>query len=188
MTSLKNIVTGTWLGKLYAKNRLLCLCVFGFFFISVSANLFLRLETTPFFLWNMYSPKAAPQSDYTVYEVRADGKLLNIPHTWEDPGKMLLFDPLQYYVEVQLDQGGKDPFRDYMDGYWGVKHPRFRGILSRLYNTPAQFRAFPGWYKRYLSQQAGDTVREIAVIRKKVDFTENAELRLLAADTVMIIR
>ena len=187
MQSVKKKLAGTYLGKLYFTNKFLFFFVSLFFFISVTANVVLRLEATPFFVWSMYSGKYPSQSEYTVYEVRYNGKLLQIPHTWEEPRKMLLFDPLQFYVEAQTGQGGKDPFGDYLTHYWGVKHPRFKGILPQLYNTPVQFRAFPDWYKRYLAQQVPDTVREITVIRKKLAFAGDGGLRELAADTVMRI-
>jgi hypothetical protein len=188
MLSIKKNIAGTYFWKLYRKGKALFFFVFLFFFLNVFVNIFLRLEATPFFVWDMYSTKAPLQSEYAIYEVWYNGKVLNIPHSWEEPRKMLLFDPLAYYVSVQIDKAGKDPFREYLEDYWGLRHPQFKSMLPRLYNNPEQFKAFPEWYKRYLSQQFDEKVNNITIIRKNVCFTEDAGINALSSDTIMVLR
>ncbi|SRR5260221_6171072 len=188
MLSIKEKIARTYFRKLYYKNKALFFFVFLFFFLNVFVNIYLRLEATPFFVWDMYSTKSPLQNEYTIYEVRYNGKVLNIPHSWDEPRKMLLFDPLAYYVTVQIDNAGKDPFRDYLEDHWGSKHPQFKSMLPRLYNNPEQFKVFPEWYKRYLSQQFDEKINNITVIRKKLCFTENAGIKTLSSDTIMVMR
>jgi hypothetical protein len=186
--SIKRIIAGTYLGKLYIADRLLFLIVFTFFFCSVLANI-IKLEVTPFFVWDLYAWKFKPVSEYTLSEVHYnDSGLVSIPHTWNEPRKMMLFDPLNFYMGVHVTKTRTDWERDYLENSWGPKHARFKPILPYLYNQPAQFDAFPAWYKDYLSRQVSDTIRSIYILLKKVRYTATGSVEHFQSDTVMVIR
>lgn len=185
---MKRVLAGTYLGKLYFTDKILFSIVFIFFSGNVLVNI-IKLEVTPFFVWDLYAHKIPPVADYTLSEVRYnDSELVSFPHTWEEPGKMMLADPLNFYVHVHVKKDIRDWERDYLENSWGPKHSRFRSILPCLYNNTAQFEAFPSWYKHYLSTQTGGPVRSIYILLKKVRYTETGSVEQFQSDTVMAIR
>jgi hypothetical protein len=185
--SITNFIAGTYWGKLFRRDKTLFSIVFLFFALSLVANI-IKLQTTPFFIWSMYSHKLPPRDEYSFYEVRYnDNKLLNIRHTWEQPRKNFLFDPLTFYSSVYVDKTDPYYLRDYLRDRWAVKHPRFAGVIPGLYTDSAGFEAFPAWFKRYLSEQIDEPVGPIYILRKKVRFLPGGEIREVASDTTMKI-
>jgi hypothetical protein len=163
--------------------------VVAFLFIAFSllANL-IQLETSPFFVWNMYSERYYPQSEYSIYEVwYNDNKLLNIKHTWQSPEQVFLTEPLYNYLYA-IKHGMQDPARNYLENYWAVKHPGFKSMVKHLYNTASDYEAFPAWYKRYLSVITNDSIKNICVLQKKLKFGQDGQVTCLSADTALLIR
>jgi hypothetical protein len=186
--SIKRVLASTYLGKLYFTDRILFSIVFIFFFANVLVNI-IKLEVTPFFVWDLYGKKVLPVADYTLGEVRYnDSELVSFPHTWEEPRKMMLADPLNFYIRVHVKQDIGDWEKDYLENSWGRKHPGFRSILPFLYNNAAQFDAFPSWYKHYLSTQISGPVGSIYILSKKVRYTETGSVESFQRDTVMAIK
>lgn len=178
----------TYAGRLAASHPFLCLAVMLFFLLSIVSNL-IKLETSPFFVWSVYSGKAPADSTYSFYEVRYNNnQLLNYPHTWQSNQKMMLFDPLSYYLQTCVEGDGRDMMGDYLENHWGQKHPAFRSILPALYNTAEQFQAFPGWYKSYLSAQKGEKIDSILILKRTVRYSSSGNTDLLRTDSMLTIR
>jgi hypothetical protein len=150
MASVKNILIKSYFGKLIRKDRLLFVIVLLFISLSVLSNI-IRLETSPFFVWNMYAERYYPRQDYDLVEVRYnDNMLLSLKHTWMSPQQMFLTEPLFNYLHSRKI-GGEDPARDYLENHWAMKHPAFKSWVRQLYISPREYQAFPSWYKAYLS-------------------------------------
>lgn len=186
MIAIRNIISNSYLGKLFKKDKPVFIIAFLFFFFSVMANI-IRLETSPFFVWNLYSDFYYPQSEYTIYEIRYDHKLLYSKHTWQAHQQVFLTEPLYHYLDAE-SRGGTDPWQDYLENYWGRKHPAFRPLMSHLYNKPAQYREFPAWYKKYISALKDEEIKNILVIRKKIKFENNGQLTENSSDTALLIQ
>jgi hypothetical protein len=99
---------------------------------------------------------------------------------------MMLLDPLSLYTTARIN-GTTGRMGDYLENHWAVRHPRFRSIVSSLYPGPSAFDSFPGWYKRYLSQQTEEPVKDIYVLEKKVRFLESGDVAELSSDTALVI-
>ena len=134
----------TYFGKLFQKDKFIFCIVFLFFLFSVLANV-IKLETTPFFLWNLYAERYYPENDYTIHEIRYNNKILNFKHSWKQPQQILLMDPLLNYISVRHDHQ-RDHWRAYLEDHWMVKHPGFKSWIPKLSNQQAQYDAFPTWY------------------------------------------
>jgi hypothetical protein len=186
MGMIKNILERSYFGKLFRKDRFLFALAFSFILLSLLAN-FIKLETSPFFVWNMYSERYYPRQDYEIIEVRYnDNQVLNIKHTWQSPQQLFLTEPLNNYLSF-IKNGGSDPARNYLENHWAVKHPAFKEMVTHLYNSPADYRAFPAWYKNYLSAIEKDSVRNIFVLNKKLQFAEDGRITCLSTDTLLFI-
>jgi hypothetical protein len=186
METVKNILGRSYFGKLFQKDRFLFVVAFLFISFSILANL-IRLETSPFFVWNIYSERYYPRQDYDIIEVRYnDNKLLNIKHTWQSPQEVFLTEPLYNYLNSKKN-GGQDPARDYLENHWAQKHPAFKNLLTHLYNSGEQYDAFPAWYKSYLSAVQNEPVQDIRVLKRRLRFDEAGQIAGISTDTLLMI-
>ena len=154
--------------------------------LSVFANL-IRLEISPFFVWNLYAENYFPKKEYTIYEVRYNGKLLNFAHTWLEARQIILSDPLVNYLSVSVDHQ-PDFWSNYLENEWAVKHPVFKSAIATLINKQGQYKAFPLWYKSYLSAIKNEDIKDISVMRKRLVFVQSGDVREFASDTMIVIR
>lgn len=176
----------TWLFTIYRKNKLLAAGAFIFFAGSITANLF-QLETTPFFIWDMYKNPVYDKQEHDVYLVQYNNsRLVNFDNTWKEPRKLYLTSTLYYYMNYRL-AGNKEAYRTYLEEHWAPKHPAFTWLLPHLYNTDEAFAAFPGWYQRYLSSIVGEEVKDVNIIKKKLRFREDMSLQEISSDTIKLI-
>src|SRR5689334_19100198 len=114
---MSRILARSWLGRVYKADKWLFVLLTLFFFFTLFAN-FIKLQTTPFFIWGMYSQKMPERSVYSYLEVHYnDDKVLNLRHSWNEPAKNYLFMPLGYYIETK-DSNYRDPFRSYLESHW----------------------------------------------------------------------
>ena len=173
--------------RTYKTNRLLFVFVVLFFVCSLGSNL-IKLETTPFFVWRMYSTKLPETNQYTVQEIWYNqNKLFVVPNTWQEPRKLMIFDPLQLYIHTQKDQKVSYAFRNYLVDDWGQRHPAFQSVLPRLYIQSEEWIRFPDWFLSYLSEQVGEDVKEVQVIRKLVQYQQDGSLQVIRTDSVLHI-
>ncbi len=181
------MLANTWFGRLIRLDKTLFLLIFLFFLFSILANLVIKLETSPFFIWNMYSLRETPRNDYTLYEFRYNDSLqLRFRHTWNEPAKTLLNMPLSTYFGI-LANHSISPEETYLRSHWLVKHPAYADAIRGLYISPRALKEYPEWLCRYVEQQTGERVRNLSVIAKKLQFDSNGDLHLLHADTVLSI-
>jgi hypothetical protein len=185
--SIKTKIETSYWGKLFYRDKFLFFLISGFFALSLFFNL-IRLNITPFFLFDMYAVKIPSQPRYSFYEIRyGKDRHFDLPHTWEQPGKLMLYEPLSEYVSMDLEKGGKDPFGEYLKNDWGLRHPRFLALIPYLYDSSAQFDAFPGWFKRWLSPQLDGPVGTIYILKKTVSFDANGWVKEISSDTTLTI-
>jgi hypothetical protein len=179
----KKIASASWLGRVYKTDKVLFAILGSFALLTIGFNL-TRLQTTPFFLWNMYSGPL-PATDTNVYYQIWYNKdhLINLRHTFNEPEKTYLYIPLNEYVAARSN-GGVDPSRSYLVD-WAGRHRRFSGLTAGLCNTPADLDQFPTWLGNYISGVTGETVRSVCVLRKKVRFDGTGMPVELSSDTVL---
>ncbi len=186
MKTIRNILLSSYLGKLYQKDKTLFTVTSLFIGLSVFANA-IRLETSPFFLWNLYALKQSPKQEYTIYEIRYnEGELLNFQRTWSAPQQQFLTAPLYYYADMKAN-GGIDPLQIYLEHFWVKKHPFFKSIVTRLYNTQSDYNAFPAWYKKYLSSIEKRSIQSVYILKKRLNFGENGNITEISTDTAIRI-
>ncbi|HTQ63292.1 MAG TPA: hypothetical protein VMI12_00765 [Puia sp.] len=187
MKFFKNIFKNSYFRKLYLKDKFLFGFVLLFTVAAILVN-FTRLETSPFFLWKLYSERYYPKEEYNIYEIRFnDGDLLDLKHTWNSPQHEFLTGPLDYYLSVKA-KNGMDPWQNYLENYWAVKHQAFKSIVHGLYNHASQFEAFPQWYRKYLSQIEKKDIKNIYVLNKKIRFENDGTVNEISSDTLLVIK
>jgi hypothetical protein len=176
----------SYLAKLYAESKFLFCVVCIFFAAGVGANI-VRLETTPFFLWNLYAERQPSREQYLTYEIiYPKRRFVNFRHSWNGFQEVMLTEPLQQYLSARAN-GGKDPWQDYLENYWALKHPGFRSLVHHLYNGPADYAQFPAWFSRYLSSIVGSPLSRIQILAKTLKFEPDGRISAVHADTVLVI-
>jgi hypothetical protein len=186
MKPTRDILFNSYWGKLFKKDKFLFILAFSFFFFSIVANI-IRLETSPFFLWNLYSDRYYSQPEYTISEIRYNNKLLNFKHTWQAHQQVFLTDPLHHYLAAK-NNGGIDPLQDYIENYWARKHPAYRFLTPQLYNKPEQYQGFPAWYKKYISSIKNEEVKTILVLNKNLRFENSGQVSEISSDSALLIQ
>jgi hypothetical protein len=180
------MLAGSWLGRVYKADKILFTILLLFFMLSTVSNL-IKLQTTPFFIWNMYSMKLPETDVYTYYQISCNnGNVINLRHTWNEPEKTCLYAPLNLYL-WDMAHGAVDPFRNYLESHWLKKHARFAGLTTGLYVTPKELDQYPVWLVKYLSSVTGAPVNKVCVLKKKMRFGENGVPAELSSDTVLYI-
>ncbi|MEP6674560.1 MAG: hypothetical protein ABJA78_05380 [Ferruginibacter sp.] len=186
MPSIKKNISALWIGRFWQKSRLLCSITILFFCCSVFANL-LQLETSPFFIWDMYKNPVRDKMDYDVYLIGYNNNgILNFKNTWKEPQKIYLTSPLFYYMEYK-ENNSIENSRKYMEDVWAAKHPAFKWLLPYLNNSAEQFAAFPDWYKKYLSSILHQEINNIDIIKTHVQFMDDQSLKTMSSDTIHLI-
>lgn len=179
--------TNTYFGRLFKADKLLFSIIFLFFLFSILSNL-IRLQTTPFFIWDMYSKEIPSQPYYSFLEIKYnDTSVINFRHTWNEPAKTMLYDPLKTYFSIKANHS-ISPEETYFREHWLKKHPAFANSLDGLYITRAELDEFPFWLKRYLSGKMGTPVGNISVIARKLQFGNDGDLKLIGSDTILFIK
>jgi hypothetical protein len=182
---MNTIWRNSYFGKLFRKEKSLFVLILLFGFFSLLANL-IRLETSPFFVWNMYAERYYPKQDYEVTEIRYHGKPLNFRHTWMSPQQVFLTEPLYNFLHARK-LGGVDPARDYLEHHWAVKHPAFKNMVEHLVNQSRDYDLFPAWYRDYLYSIRKEPLDPILVLNKKLRFLPDGKVNCLAEDTLLLI-
>jgi hypothetical protein len=183
----KNIIARTYFWRLFKTDKLSFWVIFLFFFFTILSNL-IRLQTTPFFIWGMYSEKIPPEKEYTMYEIYYnDGRLIKYDHTWNEPAKTMLNSPLKTYLNARANHSVSME-EIYFQSYWLKKHPAFTNMMESLYITRQELDEYPNWLKRYVSVQAGTPVGNVYVVAKRLQFEQSGGVRLIASDTVLYIK
>ncbi len=113
LTSFRKIIAGSWLGRVYTADKFLFVLLSLFFMLSTVANV-IKLQTSPFFIWQMYSTKIPETGLYSYYQIHYNnGNVVNLRHTWNEPEKTYLYSPLQAYL-WDLAHDSVDPFWVYI--------------------------------------------------------------------------
>jgi hypothetical protein len=180
------ILGRSWLRRVYKVNKPLFFIVSIFFAATIASNI-IRLQTTPFFVWDMYSRKIPETDAYPYYEIRYnDNRLINLRHTWNEPEKTFLYGPINLYIADKNDPGS-DNFHQYLNNTWRRKHPGFAWLTGNLTLTRAELDAFPAWLKKYVSTVTGQHVDSLVVLKKMMHFDALGEPVVRSSDTVLHI-
>ncbi len=186
MNTIKQYLRECWFGRLYQKSKWL----FSFAILFFSGTLFfnyIQLETTPFFVWDMYKNPLPDKKDYTIYLIQYNDSItLHFDETWKEPRKIYLTGPLFYYWIYRQRNNSEETGEHLKE--WAAKHPAFKWIVPSQLNSIEKFNAFPNWYKRFLSSIVREEIRTVNLLQKQVRFKDDGSLEELSSDTIRLIQ
>jgi len=139
----------TYFSKLFQYNKRLCLAVTAFCALLVVVNL-LKVETTPAFIWGMYSEKEVETKEYRILKIVVnDSVIIDYSAKYADATRFYLLSPLTYYWAI-TENGQIDPeesfYRRKLGKYFGILNP----VKNDLFNDSVQQPVFMKWYSDYL--------------------------------------
>ncbi|MES2431965.1 MAG: hypothetical protein V4556_13610 [Bacteroidota bacterium] len=166
------MLKNNYLYKLYAKSKLW----FAFFCFFILVSIFTHktgVETTPFFVWGMYSDIDTVRSSYNILEVTINNKeKLRLDQTFAEPYRMMIYTSFDKYAQY-VKAGNVDSLMYYRQGETKPIRRIQHFFASHVANTKDDILQYPIWLKKYISQAISKKVETIRV--DKVMFTYNAD-------------
>lgn len=172
----------SYLSRVLAYDKKLFLFIACFGGLTLLCNLSGK-EVTPFFVWGMYSEPEKAVTHYELLQTRLpDGKTLDPSSGYADNTRFFLNSPLASYVAIRANDG-VDPTRSFLERRLGHRYRWIAPLEDRIFNGPVQMQAFPGWYRRYVQEVAGRSVRELSLWTVKVHYDD---LQHIAIDSTYL--
>lgn len=139
----------TYFSQLFRYNRRLCFLISSFFALTVIVNI-LKTETTPLFVWGMYSEKEKSPEGYDIFNIIVNDSItIDYSSTFTDANRFFLLSPLTYYSQIYQNDG-RDPLKDFLKRKTGKYFSVFNHFGGSIYNDSCRQMAFRKWYMDYL--------------------------------------
>ena len=117
-------------------------------------------EITPFYVWGMYSGKESKPTEYPVYKIIANDKLVDYSTGYFAANRFFLTSPLSYYESLK---GSGDPTFDFLKRKLKGEYYLVQPYTLGLTNSQKAINEFPDWYRKYLEQTTGQKIRSVKV-------------------------
>ena len=151
-----------FLKKVYNENKFL-FYLFSFFCLGQFFFLFKGVETTPFYLYGMYSEKETPQKEYSIFIIEVNDKEFNYD-ALPAANREMIISSLEHYFA--LDQN------NFYDTILPTVEKRFNGkvseeknqiIVSRLTNDSTDKAPYQKWLKNYLAETMKADIKSLKI-------------------------
>jgi hypothetical protein len=173
-----------YFSKLFQYNKWLGPGMVVYAVITVAANL-TKLETTPAFIWGMYSEKEASAGSYPVLKIVInDSILLDYSSGFPDPTRFYLLFPLQYYLSMK-DNKYVDPEEDYYREKLGKYFHLPAPVKKNLFNDSMRAASFMKWYAGYLEAVTQTRVRTLEIGRLDLKYNREGRPELQQESTLL---
>lgn len=152
----------TYFSKLFHYNKLLCFGVAAFCALTIAANL-IKVESTPFFIWGMYSEKEMAIKDYQIFKIIVNDSItIDYTSNYAAATRFYLLSPLTYSWKM-YENNGIDPeesyFREKLGNYFDILQP----VRRYLFNDSLRQDEFMQWYAGYLEEITNITPDKLEV-------------------------
>jgi hypothetical protein len=175
-----NNLKNTYLFRLYHYDKKLFLVVLAFAGLTVFCNL-VGKETTPFFVWGMYSEKFPPAETYDFLRTTINDSVLADTYAgFSDNTRAFLNAPLAYYRKIKGN--GIDPTIPFLKAKLKNHYSWVSPFEKKLFNDDPQ--GFVNWYRCYLGQATGIDIRSLRVEILKTHF--DGEQRQVLDSTLLL--
>jgi hypothetical protein len=137
---------------------------------SLGANL-VGVETTPVFVWGMFSKPEQPKGAVTIWQFEADGQPLDYT-SWDISlfQRYFMTNPLDY--AARMEALGVDPTLHFVESKLG-KQPNVQAFV----NSEADLQAFWPWLKRYTERAYGQKWDSLLVRQIRLRYDAHGKLQ-----------
>jgi hypothetical protein len=129
---------------------------------SIGANV-VGIETTPFFVWGMFSQPETPQERYSITRFYADDKQLDYT-SYHIPlfQRYFMTNPLYYAQNAFENHGREDVNRAFLREKLGAKYQTLQPIIQRVTNNNLND-SFNVWQIRYVCSAYGMQFKKLVI-------------------------
>ena len=165
--------------RIYRENKFL-FYIFCLFCTGQIFFLWKGVETTPFYLYGMYSAKQYPKESYRIFIIEINGKEFNYDKL-PSANREMTISSLEHYCA--LDEN------NFRDTILPAVEKRFKGkfseknfqiMASRITNDSTDKIPYQDWLKDYLTQTTGEEISSLKVFN--AGFSYVPEFHLVSKD------
>jgi hypothetical protein len=131
------------------------------FIIMIAYGHKTNLPVTPAFISNMYILKGDSKTGSFLFITVNGQTLLNLPHTFDEPRRMMIYSSLEAYHQGMLN-GETDPLQASIDRTVG-KHPFLRGLSTAICCRKADYEHYLPWLLRYMQSAVSDSIKKLDI-------------------------
>ncbi len=166
---LRRLLKSTYWYRLQ-RHRGTLLLVAGF----AIANLYLnarKVESPPFYMWDLYSMPSAPVDTFVSYVLRYNGHKFFNRNTFlnRQSGTPFAYT-IRKYTEFKRTGLQQSPF-----GTWPCDPETERRALA----------AYPAWLKTHIQSVTGETVHRIEILEVRAQYRPDSRLQTLGYTTIL---
>jgi hypothetical protein len=148
---MSNHYSMSFFSKLFHYNKVIFWGAILFSLFTLLAN-FLKLETTPFFVWGMYSEKEEKVNSYEILEIVVnDSVRVDYSSGFTDANRFYLLSPLIFNWQI-LQNKGMDPQETFLRKKTGKFFRYIHPFKTYLFNDSFNQKSFQQWYSKYLEE------------------------------------
>ena len=166
-----------FLYRVYKLNKSL----FVFFILFLAGTLFTNLlgwQTTPFFVWGMYSEKEDTSNTKEVLKITInDSSVINYTTAYTDANRFFLISPLQLYILIKKNNG-EDPTETFLRRKLNSNYFRIENVSAKVLNGAKEYSLFLPWYKKYLEQTTGIKINNYKIELLKTGYTAKNKIEI----------
>ena len=163
-----------FLYKVYHFNKKLFILFVGFAILTLFCNL-KGFEITPFYVWGMYSEKETAPTEYPVFRIMANGKVVDYSTGYFPANRFFLLSPLSYYADAKTVG---DPLQPFLEKKLKSQYLWIEPYALRVLNSQNEIQQFPAWYERYLQQTTGEKVKSLKVDVIQVSYQKDHSFKI----------
>jgi hypothetical protein len=177
------MLRNTYLGKLYASDRLLLGFITSYIICELACTI-LQVEVTPCFLFGMYSQPQQAATSYPVYSIMIDGRAVR-SEAFHDAQRELVYNTIAGYDELKRNKW-VDPLEAIIQhNIPAVSRPSIIPLLNQAsMDTPYQ-----QWLLPYIADMRMIQHATMTVTRQQVRYdADGALVTLPAVDTLLTLQ
>ena len=141
----------SFFSKLFRYNKAIFWGAILFSLFTLLAN-FLKLETTPFFVWGMYSEKEEKVNSYEILEIIVNDSIrVDYSSGFTDANRFYLLSPLTFSWQI-LQNKGMDPQESFLRKKTGKYFRYILPFKTYLFKDSFDQNSFQKWYSKYLEE------------------------------------
>ena len=163
-----------FLYKVYHFNKNLFILFMGFAILTLFCNL-KGFEITPFYVWGMFSEKETAPTEYPVFRIMVNGKVVDYSTGYFPANRFFLQSPLSYYADAKKVG---DPLQPFLEKKLKSQYLWLKPFALRVFNSQKEIQQFPVWYEKYLQQTTGEKVKSLKVDVLQASYQSNHSIKI----------
>ncbi len=167
----------TYFSTLFRYDKRIFFLVAAFCLLTAIANLF-KVETTPFFVWGMYSEKEPSDRRLELFKITVNDSIpVDYSCGYPDANRFYLLSPLTYSRSMAKN-GGEDPEKVFFQKKLGRYFDLIIPFEKHLFNESLNKDAFMQWYSTYLEETMHVPIDDLKIELLDGDYNDRNQVEI----------